>query len=265
MNAYKCQSRGFSLVELMISLAIGLIVVTAVLAFTLSSLTANSEYVQSTRLSQELRNSMDFISRELRRAGYDENMNRYTAASTQNALVVSPFSRIFVEDDADGNGTANDGCIIYAYDRTGGISGKVERAQGEIRALRLAFRSVDGQTVGVLEIGESTTGLTPACNGGAPTYTNYPATCNTASGWCALTDPRVLNITNFAMDKRYITKSGSATTTPISIREIGLELQGRLRQSADGVVTRGIRSSVKVRADCLEILVRCEQSPVEEP
>lgn len=63
MIDYQRQSRGFSLVELMISLAIGLIVVSAVLAFTLSSLTANSEYVQSTRLSQELRNSMDFISR----------------------------------------------------------------------------------------------------------------------------------------------------------------------------------------------------------
>ena len=70
MAAYQRQSQGFSLVELMISLAIGLIVVSAVLAFTLSSLTANSEYVQSTRLSQELRNTMDFVSRELRRAGF---------------------------------------------------------------------------------------------------------------------------------------------------------------------------------------------------
>ncbi|MEY3069257.1 MAG: hypothetical protein RLZZ456_956, partial [Pseudomonadota bacterium] len=43
MAAYQRQSQGFSLVELMISLAIGLIVVSAVLAFTLSSLTANSE------------------------------------------------------------------------------------------------------------------------------------------------------------------------------------------------------------------------------
>ena len=163
MAAYQRQSQGFSLVELMISLAIGLIVVSAVLAFTLSSLTANSEYVQSTRLSQELRNSMDFISRELRRAGYDENMNRYTAASTMNALTISPFARIFVDDDVNNDGVKNDGCVIYAYDRTGGTPGAVERAQGEIRALRLAFYPFDGQTVGVLEIGESALGLTPTC------------------------------------------------------------------------------------------------------
>ncbi len=262
MIAYQRQSRGFSLVELMISLAIGLIVVSAVLAFTLSSLTANSEYVQSTRLSQELRNSMDFVSRELRRAGYDENMNRYTAASTLNALTISPFSYIYVEDDADGDGAANDGCVIYAYDRTGGAPGTVELARGEIRALRLAFRTVDGQTMGVLEIAESATGLTPACNGGAPTYTNYPATCNTASGWCALTDPRVINITGFTLDTSgYIEQAVTATSTALTIREIGIGLDGQLRQSADGTVTRGISSRVKVRADCLRARADCAQRP----
>jgi prepilin-type N-terminal cleavage/methylation domain-containing protein len=261
MIAYKRHSRGFSLVELMISLAIGLIVVSAVLAFTLSSLTANSEYVQSTRLSQELRNSMDFISRELRRAGYDENMNRYTAASTQNALVVSPFSRIYVEDDADGDGAKNDGCVIYAYDRTGGTPGAVELDQGEIRALRLAFREVDGQSVGVLEIGESASGVSPDCDGDEPTYSNYPATCNNDSGWCALTDPRVINITRFNLNRNSLNEPGSATTTPINIRKIGISLQGQLNQSADGVVTRSISSSVKVRADCLETIAECEDEP----
>lgn len=262
MAAYQRQSQGFSLVELMISLAIGLIVVSAVLAFTLSSLTANSEYVQSTRLSQELRNTMDFVSRELRRAGYDENMNRYTAASTMNALMVSPFARIFVDDDVNNDGVKNDGCVIYAYDRTGGTPGTVERAQGEIRALRLAFYPFDGQTVGVLEIGESAPGLTPACAGGAPTYTNYPATCNTVSGWCALTDPRVINITNFSLDTSgYIVQAGTATSTPMTIREIGIGLDGQLRQSADGTVTRGISSRVKVRADCLEASANCALAP----
>jgi hypothetical protein len=205
---------------------------------------------------------MDFISRELRRAGYDENMNRYTAASTQNALVVSPFARIFVDDDADGDSVKNDGCVIYAYDRTGGTPGTVELARGEIRALRLAFREVDGQTVGVLEIGESASGVSPDCDGEEPTYSNYPATCNNASGWCALTDPRVINITRFNLNTSgYLSEAGSAITTPITMREIGISLQGQLRQSADGVVTRSISSSVKVRADCLELKATCAEAP----
>lgn len=114
----------------------------------------------------------------------------------------------------------------------------------------------------MIEIGESATGLTPACNGGAPTYTNYPATCNTTSGWCALTDPRVINITNFSLDTSgYIVQAGTATSTPMTIREIGIGLDGQLRQSADGTVTRGISSSVKVRADCLEASANCALAP----
>ena len=176
--------------------------------------------------------------------------------------MVSPFARILVDDDANGDGTANDGCVIYAYDRNGGTPGTVERARGEIRALRLAFREVDGQTMGVLEIGESASGLTPTCAGGAPTYTNYPVTCNTASGWCALTDPRVINISNFTLDTSgYIEQNGTATSTPMTIREIGIGLDGQLRQSADGTVTRGISSSVRVRADCLEAPANCALAP----
>lgn len=188
-------------------------------------------------------------------------MNRYTAASTLNALVTSPFSRIFVDDDADGNGVKNDGCVIYAYDRTGGTPGTVELARGEIRALRLAFRPFDGQTVGVLEIAESAGTITPRCDGDEPSYSNYPPTCSN-DGWCALTDPRVINITNFSLDTSgYIVQAGTATSTPMTIREIGIGLDGQLRQSADGTVTRGISSRVKVRADCLEASANCALPP----
>jgi hypothetical protein len=45
------------------------------------------------------------------------------------------------------------------------------------------------------------------------------------------------------------------------MREIGVELQGQLRRSEDGTVTRGIRSDVKVRADCLEASANCALAP----
>jgi hypothetical protein len=47
----------------------------------------------------------------------------------------------------------------------------------------------------------------------------------------------------------------------MTIREIGIGLDGQLRQSADGTVTRGISSSVKVRADCLEASANCALAP----
>lgn len=262
MNRKK--SRGLSLVELMIALAIGLIVVGAVLAFTLSSLTANSEYVQSTRLSQELRNSMDFVTRELRRAGYDQSQAAFIAASSVNAPVVSRFSRIFVTNTAstdDGDGVNDEGCVIYAYDRAGGTNGTVDLANGEIRAIRRAIRTVDGSDVGVLEVAESASGVTPSCTGAAPDYDSYPASCSSA-GWCPLSDPRLVDITAFTLDTSgYIVQAPTATSTAVTIREIGIDLQGQLRQSADGAFTRGIRSTVKVRADCLEASANCALAP----
>jgi prepilin-type N-terminal cleavage/methylation domain-containing protein len=253
----KLRSKGFSLVELMIALVIGLVVVGAVLSFTLSSVTTNSEYIQSTRLSQELRNSMDFVSRELRRAGYDQNNASYTARSTATAPVISPFGRIFASTDANGDGTANDSCIIYAYDRDAGTRGTIDLAQGEIRAIRMGFTPAG---VGVIEVAQSAAGVTPNCTGTAPDYTKYPATCS-AAGWCALSDPNVVNLTEFNITRTDIVQPGTATTTPVVIREFGVELQGRLVRSADGVVTRGIRSDVKVRADCLEASTVCDDAP----
>ena len=59
-----------ALVELMVALVAGLIVSAAVTRFFISSMKSNGEYVQSTRLTQELRNILDLMSRDVRRAGY---------------------------------------------------------------------------------------------------------------------------------------------------------------------------------------------------
>lgn len=253
---------GLSLVELMIAMAIGLVVVGSVLSFTMSSLNTNTEYVQATRLSQELRNSMDFISRELRRSGYDQNIGSYPARYSVSNLTPSPFGRILTNNDANGDGTTGDGCVIYAYDRSGGTSGVVDLASGEIRAIRLATRTVDGLSVGVLEVAESFGTTAPGCGTAGPNYTNYPPSRNTSTGWSALSDPRVLNLTQFSLDTSgYIVQNGSATSAPVTMREIGVGLQGQLRRSEDGTVTRGIRSNVKVRADCLEASTNCALAP----
>lgn len=258
------KSSGFSLIELMIAMVIGLVVIGSVLSFTLSSLNSNTEYVQSARLSQELRGSMDFVTRELRRSGYDQAVSTYTARSTLDALVISPFSRILITKDLDANGTADDACTIYAYDRTDngvGAAGVVDLDNAEIRGLRLAKRTVDGLTVGVLEMAQSDTALTPSCSGNAPNYVNYPPTCS-SSGWCALSDPRVINITSFELDdSNYIIEPSTATAAPMTIREIGVEMQAQLRQSQDGTVTRAMRANIKVRADCLEASADCAKAP----
>lgn len=238
-------SLGFSLVELMVSLVAGLIVIGAVGAFMMSSFRSNADFVAATRLTQELRNSIDFISRELRRAGYDETAVKYVALPT-GSTATSNFAPVLI----------NGSCVIYAYDRTPGDPGKVNLFNGEIRALRRTV--VNG--IGVIEFAESAAGVTPACDGTAATYTTYPSTCNAGSGWCALSDPRVLDISELTFATTYQDIPGSGGVNPLQVRDVTVRVKGNLIGDTD--VSRTVESSIRIRADCMKTTANCLLAPV---
>lgn len=244
--------RGFSLVEMMVAIVAGMIVSLAVITFMMSSMRSNGEYVQSTRLTQELRNTLDLIVRDVSRAGYNDDALSYVSLPN-----TSPFAPIFIKDTGSTvtPGTASsyvnadtDGCILYAYDRThpngataaSGTAGAIDVANGEIRGMRRVV--VNG--IGIIEYAESATGVTPACNGATGDYTTNPATCNTTSGWCPLSDPTRVDITRFM-----IIDKGNDVATTMRVRDIGLFLEGRPVNVADYL--RAISSDVKIRADCV--------------
>jgi prepilin-type N-terminal cleavage/methylation domain-containing protein len=243
--------RGFSLIELMVALVVGLIVTGAVLAFTMSSLRSNTEFVQSTRLTQELRNSIGFVSSELRRAGYDEHAMNYYTQRGNGPTQVSPFSLLHVDDAAPaGAGGTDSDCVIYAYDRGAPAApGVVKLSDGEIRGIRLRSRNVNGVTVGVLETAESATGVSIDCDGASPDYTKYPAACNAGSGWCALSDPRVLNVGNFDIDDSQSSSVQVGPGLPFRIRDLQITLTGSLVGS--GAIQRSVFTRIRVRADCM--------------
>jgi len=260
-KAGRNRSAGFSLIELMVALVAGLIVLGAVLAFTVSSVKSNSDFVKSTRLMQELRNSSDFITSELKRAGYDEAAMTYLANPVSTE--VSLFAPILV--------SAGNNCVIYAYDRQPGRPGKVDVDNGEIRGIRRAT-TADG--TGVIEVAESTATVTPACNGAQPDYSQYPTTCNAASGWCPLSDPRSVDIRVFTVNTANVPTDtnthglrpipGGSTFNALQLREFQVTLAGNLRN--DPAVTREVRANIKVRADCLrQNLAACILAPVSTP
>jgi len=255
------RSTGFSLIELMVALVVGLVVSGAVLAFTASSMQSNSDYIMSTRLTQELRNSMDLVTRDLRRAGYDEDALKYVA--TGNA---SPFSRMQLCNDAGTCGTVSSAgvvaatgpitCAIYAYDRAGGTDGLVDLGNGEVRGIRLKQRTVNGRQVGVLEYAISTGATQPSCTDASPDYTTYPATCNGA--WCTLSEPAKLDITQFA-----ITDNGNVVGTApnqVQVRDLTIDMIGRLAGTTD--FTREVKSDVRIRSDCYDATIsNCALAP----
>lgn len=255
---------GFSLIELMVALVAGMIVVGAVLAFTVSSVRANSDYVQSTRLMQELRNTTDYMTAELKRAGYDESAMTYVANPTSTA--VSHFAPMKIDTTAGAN------CIIYAYDTAyNGSAGQgvIDLAGGELRGIRRKTATVNGVSgIGVIEVAVSATGVTPACDGNSPDYSQYPVDCNSTSGWCPLSDPRVLDVTAFTVntagsgtDSNGVHPvAGGPTFNAMLQRELQVTVTGALR--SDATLTRTVRSNIKVRADCLRAnITGCSVAP----
>lgn len=64
------RTRGFTLVEAMVGLAVGLLVVAAAAALLATHLHENRSMLVDARLMQDLRSSMDIIVRDVRRSGY---------------------------------------------------------------------------------------------------------------------------------------------------------------------------------------------------
>jgi prepilin-type N-terminal cleavage/methylation domain-containing protein len=251
MNA---KSRGFSLVELMMALVAGLIVSYAVLAFTMSSMKNNGEYVQSTQLTQELRNTLDLATRELKRAGYDENALSHMAAGD-----ASPFSPMLIS-----GANTDSSCLIYGYDRIAGNPGVVDINRGEVRGLRRVV--VNG--VGIVEFAVSIGSTRPACADDSSTnYASYPPVCS-STGWCPLSDSKRVNVTAFRVAPT-IQTTGTGTAQ-VRLREFKITLSGRrvgdtgtnYLNNTDSSSTRTVVSTVKVRSECARnIITQCDVSP----
>ena len=245
MPVSKRRNSGFSLVELMVALVAGLLVTTAVVAFALSSMKSNGEYVQSTRLTQELRGTMDLVTRELRRAGYDEYALKYMATGDS-----SPFARLLL-DNANADGSWS--CVVYAYDRKDGNPGIRDTANGEIRGMRWASRNVNGSDVGVMEYAESSGAKGVECDGDSPDYSKYPPACDADSNWCSLSDPRALDITKFGIVDTRTFVNG------VQVRDLNVSMIGGVAGKTD--VSRAIQSTIRVRSDCFDTSSNCTANP----
>jgi prepilin-type N-terminal cleavage/methylation domain-containing protein len=261
----RSRSAGFSLVELMIAMVAGLLVSLAAVAFFFSSIRSNTDYVGATRLTQELRNNLDYVTRELRRAGYNADALTYVSLPA-NSTQRSPFGSIQLV-----NGGANDSCVLFAYDRdTNGTSiGAVEPAGGERHGIRRFVRSItiDGTAtdIGVIEVAQSDATVTSLdCAADGPNYGTYPPSCNTTTGWCALSDPRRINITalNITLTSGGINNDPSGGNFGTLVRDYTVVVSGSLLK--DTSATQSVNDSIRIRSECLHTTVgtgQCVAAP----
>jgi type IV pilus assembly protein PilW len=110
------KTRGFTILEVLIGLALGMVVITASLVVYSSTFSANSAQLKASKVNNELRGIMTQITRDLRRAGYKNWMVNWPAdgnylASLQTAPTLTTTS-------------AN---ITYDLNSSGGAAGADER------------------------------------------------------------------------------------------------------------------------------------------
>jgi prepilin-type N-terminal cleavage/methylation domain-containing protein len=274
MPLYPRRNHGFSLVELMVALVAGLIVSYAVVAFVLSSMKSNGEYVQSTKLTETLRNSLDLVVRDLRRAGYDDSaIARLAGGASSAAVGLSPFTPMLL--DNTNTSPTSGACLIYAYDRPGGTAGTLDVSNGEVRGIRRVVVTPTGAStsVGVIEYATSADlgsgAAKPTCAGASAVYTSYPPSCNATTHWCPLTDSATINIRSFGVAENSSTIVGSDPNA-VRIRNFTVAMTARLvgddaTSYLNGVSTsykRGVQAEVKVRSDCVNTTIaNCSVSP----
>lgn len=192
LKTTRLDQHGFTLVELLVAMVIGLFILSAVLSMFVSMLKSDSDNIKAIQLNQELRGAMSLITRDIRRAGANQNAAAdATATPPANPFSVAGGTRLTLAANEQGNANA---CIIYAYDANDGSNE------------RFGFRlNSAAQTV-------ETRGAAAACNA--------------ATNWSALTDNTLVAVTGLTFADTTVVQAG------INIRAINVTLSGSLVRDA---------------------------------
>lgn len=153
------QAGGFTLIELMIAMVLGLIVIGAVMALSLSMIRANSDTISATRLTQELRATTATITSELQRAGSTDNPFNVTAAEALGAVTLANTDTCIRYSYSQGGATVNraisvaDGSVYMGSSACGAGGAKLSSDQVNITNLQF---SRSGRLLTVNVMGELT-------------------------------------------------------------------------------------------------------------
>ena len=181
MRAIKNKTAGFTLIEMLVGIVIGMIVVAAASVMMVSVLKSQKDITASARLNQELGAAMAVMSNEIRRAGFSVcDVDNFDCLPDADGNEVS-FIRAYElgEDISIGQNTTAGDCILYRYNADVDENGSV--AGDDYFSEHRGFRLVVTDGIGVIQIADNDDATNVACNVDAR--------------WITLTNPDVINIT----------------------------------------------------------------------
>ena len=209
------QSKGFTLVEMMIAMLIGVGFSIGAIKMFAGAINTSSRSVQMVKLSQELRTAMQLVSRDIRRSGilFDPLANYQATQALTSGMTIGTLSEEGVAD-----------CLQVSYqDTTGNIVNAV-------------YRHMLADGVGAV-----------AGHFAADSDCTTPAD---AAGWIEITDPEMLNISRFSftLNNRSIaigTNPATGNTIQMVIERIVIQMTGVLHADTD--ISRSIETEIRLR------------------
>jgi len=183
------RDRGFSLIELMIAVLLGMIVMVGVIDLFSSNVKSSSDMLASARLNQDLSAVMTIMVNDVRRAGYSGGVADFYGRNQGGTIVNAINADLNVIND----GTQN--CILFSYDRDS--SGALTAAE----YFGLRHNSGDG-SISMRTSCDPTTTANNTSDAASPA--NPPGNPNNqcfvscaAGSWERITDPEIVNVTAF--------------------------------------------------------------------
>jgi prepilin peptidase dependent protein B len=207
---------GFTLIELMIALAINAFLLAGLIDIFVYNLEHYRKVINTNQLNEQLQSAIYFMTNEIKRAGYSG-----TAANDVNS---GQNNNVFMSATNDITVNAGNNCILFAYDRSS--DGSIPTINAAVDDERYGFRLNNNA------IQTRPPGATFACTA-------------TSSNWENMTDTNVISITNLQFTLN--TTSLLAGSSHLSIRTVDITLTGQL--VSDSSVTKTITAHVRIRND----------------
>ena len=225
MNMRLSKQKGMSLMEVLIAMSISLVVTASMIALMANSLGTTARIIKMTKLSDDLRITMQMMSRDVRRSSYNSN-SMYCYANDDCATdgAATLAGDITINADQD--------CFTFLTDRDHDGDSTENEAGG--------FRLVPSGDVGVIEMW--TGDASPDCDAAAG-----------SSSWAQITNPDNIDISAFSVDDdlSYTVEifNDGIDTLSQRIRTVRMNMEGRL--VLDNSIVRQIEDVIAVRNDLL--------------
>ena len=137
------ENRGFTLVELLVAMALGLVVLAAVLKVFVSQNRTNVAQQEVAYAQQNVRAAMDLMAREIRNAGYDPENNNFEAIKTATSGSIRILSNLSGDDEAGDPNDPNED-VTYTVNGSNQLTRSGSRMVDFVNNLQFGYVLKDG-------------------------------------------------------------------------------------------------------------------------